>query len=158
MPEPIQPRSHDAADLHGDMPPEEFRFWGQRTVDWAADYLADPARFPVLAQVEPGQIAAALPTAPPAAGEPMGAILADFERQVMPGITHWNAPGFLAYFGITGSGPGVLGELIAATLNVNGMLWRTSPAVTELEARTLDWLRQMIGLPAGFAGTIHDTA
>src|SRR5437763_17221004 len=88
----------------------------------------------------------------------MESILADFERVIMPGITHWNAPGFLAYFSNTGSGPGIIGEVLAAALNVNAMLWRTSPAATELEQVTLDWLRQMLGLPHPLFGVINDTA
>lgn len=142
----------------GDMPPDEFRRHAHATVDWIADYLAGIERYPVLARVSPGEVAARLPTAAPEAPEPMEQILADFERLVVPGITHWNHPGFFAYFGITGSGPGILGEMLAAALNVNAMLWRTSPAATELEERSLDWLRGMIGLPAEFRGTIQDTA
>jgi aromatic-L-amino-acid decarboxylase len=140
------------------MSPEEFRRYGHQVVDWIADYLAGVGDYPVLAQVSPGEVAAALPEVAPEHGEPMDAILADFERVIVPGITHWNHPGFFAYFGITGSGPGILGEMLAAALNVNAMLWRTSPAATELEERALDWLRQMLGLPAGFGGTIQDTA
>lgn len=142
----------------GDMSPDEFRAYGQQVVDWIADYLAHPERYPVLSPVSPGAVSGALPAAPPAAGEPVEAMLRDFESIIMPGITHWNQPGFMAYFGITGSGPGILGEMLAAALNVNGMLWRTSPAVTELEQVTLDWLRQMLGLPDGFHGIIMDTA
>ncbi|HXF81819.1 MAG TPA: pyridoxal-dependent decarboxylase [bacterium] len=146
------------ARARGDMPPEEFEEHGRRAVAWIADYLAHPERFPVLARVAPGQIREALPAQPPARGEPMEAILADVERLVLPGITHWNHPSFFAYFAITGSGPGILGELLTAALNVNGMLWKTSPAATELEEAVLDWLRQMVGLPEGFMGIIMDTA
>ncbi|HEU5300035.1 MAG TPA: pyridoxal-dependent decarboxylase [bacterium] len=142
----------------GDMPPEEFEEHGRRAVEWVAEYLAHPDRFPVLAQVAPGQIRAALPAHPPEQGEPMEAILADFERVILPGITHWNHPSFFAYFAISGSGPGILGELLASALNVNGMLWKTSPAATELEEVALDWLRQLVGLPEGFMGIIMDTA
>ena len=141
-----------------DMSPEEFRRYGHQVVDWIARYLDDPGRYPVLAQVSPGDVAAQLPLDAPERGEPMDEVLADFERVVVPGVTHWNHPGFFAYFGITGSGPGILGEMLAAALNVNAMLWRTSPAATELEARALDWLRQMLGLPEGFGGTVQDTA
>lgn len=142
----------------GDMPPEEFEEYGRRAVAWVAEYLAHPERFPVLAQVAPGQIRAALPPHPPERGERMDAILADFERVILPGITHWNHPSFFAYFAISGSGPGILGELLASALNVNGMLWKTSPAATELEEVALDWLAQMVGLPAEFMGIIMDTA
>lgn len=142
----------------GDMPADEFEEYGRRAVAWIAGYLAHSDRYPVLARVAPGEIKRVLPAAPPAQGESMEAILADFERTVVPGITHWNHPSFFAYFAISGSGPGILGELLASTLNVNGMLWKTSPAATELEEVALDWLRQMIGLPSGFMGIIMDTA
>jgi aromatic-L-amino-acid decarboxylase len=142
----------------GDMSPEEFRAWGHRLIDWVADYLDHPERYPVLAQVEPGEITAALPVAPPKAGESMGAILEDLDRIIVPGVTHWNHPCFFAYFAITGSGPGILGELLSAAFNVNAMLWRTSPAATELEEVTLGWLRQLVGLPESFGGVIYDTA
>ncbi len=141
-----------------DMPVEEFRRLGHRLVDWIADYLAGIERYPVLARVRPGEIRRQLPEHPPAVGEPFEEILRDFERILLPGITHWNHPGFFAYFAITGSGPGILGELLCAALNVNAMLWKTSPAATELEQVVLDWLRQMLGLPAEFEGIIYDTA
>ncbi|MCC7105143.1 MAG: aminotransferase class V-fold PLP-dependent enzyme [Chloroflexi bacterium] len=140
------------------MDPEAFRRYGHQTVDWIADFLAHPERFPVLAQVAPGEVRAALPATPPTEPEPMAEILADFERAIVPGITHWNHPGFFAYFAITSSGPGILGELLAAALNANAMLWRTAPAATELEDLTLDWLRQLLGLPDEFEGVINDTA
>ncbi|HKP76004.1 MAG TPA: pyridoxal-dependent decarboxylase [Longimicrobiaceae bacterium] len=142
----------------GDMPPEEFRRHAHALVDWMADYLAGVEQYPVLAEVQPGDVAAQVPPAPPARGEDFAHVLEDAERVVMPGITHWNHPGFHAYFAITGSAPGILGEMMAAALNVNGMLWRSSPAVTEIEERALDWLRQMMGLPDVFRGTIQDTA
>jgi len=141
-----------------DMPLEEFRRFGHQVVDWIADYLAGIERYPVLARVRPGEIRERLPAHPPREGERFEAILRDFEQILMPGITHWNHPGFMAYFAITGSGPGILGELLAAALNVNAMLWRTSPAATELEQVVLDWLRQMLGLPPEFEGVIYDTA
>ncbi|MDQ7842706.1 MAG: pyridoxal-dependent decarboxylase [Armatimonadota bacterium] len=144
--------------LFGDMPAEEFEEYGRRVVAWAADYLAHPERYPVLARTRPGAIKAALPAEPPRRGEPMDRILADFEQVLLPGITHWNHPAFFAYFAITGSAPGILGELLAAALNVNAMLWKTSPAATELEEVALNWLRQMVGLPEGFMGIIMDTA
>jgi len=138
--------------------PEQFRQYGKHIVDWIADYLADPERYPVLARVQPGDVKRQLPPAPPASAESMDAILSDFDRVILPGITHWNHPGFFAYFAISGSAPGILGELLSAALNVNGMLWRTSPAATELEEVVMDWLRQMIGLPSDFEGVITDTA
>jgi aromatic-L-amino-acid decarboxylase len=142
----------------GDMPVEEFRRFGREIVDWIADYLAHPERFPVLSRVKPGYLKSALPESAPKQGEPMGEILADVDRFILPGVTHWNHPSFFAYFSISGSGPGILGEMLSAAFNVNAMLWRTSPAATELEEVTLDWLRQMIGLPEGFSGVIYDTA
>jgi aromatic-L-amino-acid decarboxylase len=141
-----------------DMDPESFRMYGHQVVDWIADYLGHVGEYPVLAQSAPGDICKALPDKPPNQPETMETILADFERIILPGITHWNSPGFLAYFSITGSGPGILGEMLSAALNVNAMLWRTSPAATELEQVTLDWLRQMLGLPHRLFGVINDTA
>ncbi|MFQ5854405.1 MAG: pyridoxal phosphate-dependent decarboxylase family protein [Anaerolineae bacterium] len=149
--EPTQPELQDM-DL------ETFRRYGYQVVDWIAEYLAHIDEYSVLSQVEPGDIKNQLPSQPPDGPEPMARILDDFERVIIPGITHWNHPSFFAYFGITGSMPGILGELLSAALNVNGMLWKTSPAATELEELTLDWLRQMLGLPAGFRGVILDTA
>ncbi|HEY3382958.1 MAG TPA: pyridoxal-dependent decarboxylase [Vicinamibacterales bacterium] len=142
----------------GDMDPEVFRREGHRIVDWIAEYFAHPERYPVLSRVKPGDVRRALPTHAPESGEPFDAILADFERVIVPGITHWNHPGFFAYFAITGSGPGVLAELLSAALNAQGMLWRTSPSVTELEEVSLGWLRQLMGLPDVFDGVIYDTA
>jgi aromatic-L-amino-acid/L-tryptophan decarboxylase len=142
----------------GDMDPEEFRRHAHAAADWMADYLSGVGDLPVLARVRPGEVAARLPAEAPAAGEPMEEILRDFREIVLPGVTHWNHPGFLAYFAITGSGPGILGEMLTAALNTNAMLWRTGPAQTELEERTLDWLRRLLGLPEGFRGTLHDTA
>jgi aromatic-L-amino-acid decarboxylase len=112
----------------------------------------------VLSRLRPGELRAQLPASPPEQGEALATILADVERQILPGITHWNHPAFFAYFSISSSAPGILGEMISATLNVNGMLWRTSPAATELETVVLDWLRQLLGLPEGLFGVIQDTA
>jgi aromatic-L-amino-acid/L-tryptophan decarboxylase len=129
-----------------DMDPEAFRREAHRVADWIADYLAAPDRFPVLSKVHPGDIRRALPADAPAQGESFDAIFADFERIILPGITHWNHPGFFAYFAITGSGPGVLAEFLAAALNVQAMLWRASPAATELEEVSLAWLRRLLAL------------
>jgi aromatic-L-amino-acid decarboxylase len=142
----------------GDMDPEAFRREAHRIADWIADYLQDPGRYPVLARVAPGEIRDALPREAPVAPETFDAILSDFERILLPGITHWNHPGFFAYFAISGSAPGVLAEFLAAALNVQAMLWRTSPAATELEEVALGWLRKLIGLPDSFEGVIYDTA
>jgi aromatic-L-amino-acid decarboxylase len=140
------------------MLPEEFRRYGHEVVDWIADFLAHPERYPVLPKVQPGDLIDALPARGPEAGEPMDRILADFEKLIVPGMTHWNHPGFMAYFANTAPGPGILGELLAAALNGNGMVWKTSPAVTELEQVTLGWFRDWMGLSAGWFGMIHDTA
>jgi aromatic-L-amino-acid decarboxylase len=140
------------------MDSESFRRDGHRLIDWIAEYLAHPERYPVLAQVEPGQVERALSKEPPEKPEPLEAILQDVEKIIVPGLTHWNHPGFFAYFAITGSGPGILGELLSAAFNVNAMLWRTAPAATELEELVLDWLRQLLGLPREFMGLINDTA
>jgi aromatic-L-amino-acid/L-tryptophan decarboxylase len=142
----------------GDMPVDEFRRYGHEVIDWIAGYLESVESLPVLAPVKPGEVRAGLPPSPPEAPEGMDEILRDFRERLVPATTHWNHPGFMAYFGITGSGPGILGEALAAALNVNAMLWHTGPAATELEALSVDWLRQMVGLPAGFHGHIQDTA
>ncbi len=141
-----------------DMEPEAFRAYAHQVVDWIADYLSNAESYPVLAQTAPGDIRRVLPAQAPAQPASMSNILEDFERVIMPGITHWNVPGFLAYFANTASGPGILGEMLTGALNVNAMLWRTSPAATELEQVTLDWLRQMLGLPDPLFGVINDTA
>jgi aromatic-L-amino-acid decarboxylase len=140
------------------MEPADFRRHGHALVDWIAEYLEHPDRYPVLAQVAPGDIRKALPDRAPEDAESFGAIMADFERILVPGLTHWNHPGFLAYFAITGSAPGVLAEFLAAALNQQAMLWRTSPAATELEEVALGWLRALIRLPPTFEGVIYDTA
>jgi aromatic-L-amino-acid/L-tryptophan decarboxylase len=137
---------------------DEFRKSGHALVEWIADYLEHSERYPVLAQVQPGDISRALPDHAPEDPEPFEAIMADFSRILLPGITHWNSPNFFAYFAITGSAPGVLADFLSAALNQQAMLWRTSPAATELEAVTLGWLRRLIGLPESFEGVIYDTA
>jgi aromatic-L-amino-acid decarboxylase len=140
------------------MSPEEFRIHGYRVVDWIADFLASPEKYPVLPGVQPGELTDALPSQAPERGQPMEAILADYEKLIVPATTHWNHPDFFAYFAISSSGPGILAEALSAALNVNGMLWKSSPAATELEQVTLDWLRQWLGLPGGLFGIIFDTA
>ena len=142
----------------GDMPPEEFRRHAREVVDWIADYLEGVGDYPALAQVKPGEIRDALPATPSEEGEEFGPILDEFREKILPGVTHWNHPGFLAYFGITASGPGILGEMLASALNINAMVWRSSPAGTELEEQAVDWLRQMLELPEEFEGVINDTA
>ena len=140
------------------MEPEAYRLAARRVADWTADYLRDVERFPVLTPADPGTVRAGLPPSPPQHGESIEAILADVEELIVPATTHWQSPGFMAYFASSGSGPGILGETIAAAFNVNAMLWRTAPAATELEQVTLDWLRQMVGLPDPVFGVINDTA
>jgi aromatic-L-amino-acid decarboxylase len=142
----------------GDMDPEAFRREAYRIADWIAGYFASPERYPVLSRVRPGDIRDALPAQAPEHGEPFDEIFADFERILLPGITHWNHPGFFAYFAISGSAPGVLAEFLSAALNVQAMLWRTSPSATELEEVSLAWLRRLVGLPDDFEGVIYDTA
>ena len=140
------------------MQPSEFRKHGHAVIDWIADYLENPEQWPVLPDVRPGEVRNSLPQSPPEHGESMDAVLEDFRKLIVPGITHWNHPAFMAYFANSSTGAGVLGETLTAALNVNAMLWRTSPAATELELLTLDWLRQMLGLPDKFLGVIGDTA
>jgi aromatic-L-amino-acid decarboxylase len=144
--------------------PEQFRRYGRAMVDWIADYMETVETYPVLSQVEPGQIRASLPPTPPQNGEPFEAILADVDRLILPGITHWQSPNFFAFFPANASGPAILGELLSAGLGVQGMLWATSPACTELETHVLDWLADMLDLPRQFrsdgagGGVIQDTA
>ena len=137
---------------------EELRAALHRASDWVAEYVRDPRRYPVLSRARPGELLGRLPASPPELGEPLHRLLDDFEELVVPGITHWNHPRFFAYFAITGSAPGILAELLCAALNVNAMLWRTSPAATELEEVATSWVREAIGLPPGFFGLITDTA
>ncbi len=148
----------DSLPHSGDMPPEEFRTAAHKLVDWVADYLEHTDRYPVLAQTTPGALRRGLPEQAPEQSESIDAILADFEQQVLPGVTHWNHPAFFAYFAITASGPGILGEWLSGALNVNAMLWKTCPAANELEEVVLGWLRQMLGLPDAFIGVVMDTA
>lgn len=142
----------------GELPPDEVRALLRRAAEMAADYLERVESYPVLPPVAPGEIAARLSAAAPEEAEPVERILADVESLIEPGLTHWNHPGFLAYFAITGSAPGIAGETLAAAFNVNAMLWRSSPAATELEERVCDWVRRLIGLPEGFRGHVNDTA
>jgi aromatic-L-amino-acid/L-tryptophan decarboxylase len=157
--EPSSPRADkpDGPRL-GDMDPQEFRRNAQRLADWITEYFSSVELYPVLSRSQPGDIRQALPADAPAQGETFDEMLADFERVIMPGVTHWNHPGFFAYFAISGSGPGVLADFLSSALNVQAMLWRTSPAATELEEVTLGWLRKLLGLPEAFEGVIYDTA
>lgn len=146
------------------MTPEEFQRWGHALVDWVAEYQRRVGSLPVVPAVQPGQVRASLPPGPPARGEPFEAILADVDRLLLPGITHWQSPNFFAFFPANNSGPSILGELLSAGLGVQGMLWATSPACTELETHVLDWMADMLALPAKFkssgpgGGVIQDSA
>jgi aromatic-L-amino-acid decarboxylase len=146
------------------MSPDEFRRHGHAVVDWIADYYARIESYPVLSRAKPGQIRASLPANPPAHGETFDAILGDIENLIVPGITHWQSPNFFAFFPANASGPAILGDLLSSGLGVQGMLWATSPACTELETHVLDWLVGMLGLPEKFlstntgGGVIQDTA
>jgi aromatic-L-amino-acid/L-tryptophan decarboxylase len=142
----------------GDMDPEAFRAAAHAAVDIMADYLAGVGDRPVMPAIEPGSLRPQFPTAAPEAPEPIGTILADYQRLIEPNITHWQHPRFLAYFSSAASGPGIIGEMLTAVLNSNVMLWRTSPAGTELEQVIVDWLRQALGLPGSFDGLLTDTA
>jgi aromatic-L-amino-acid decarboxylase len=144
--------------------PEEFRRSGHELIDWVADYLAEVERYPVLSPVAPGWVRDQLPAAAPEEPEPFATVLADVDRVIMPGITHWQSPNFFAYFPANNSGPSILGELASAGLGVQGMLWQTSPACTELESHVLDWMVDLLGLPRQFrsdgpgGGVIQDSA
>jgi aromatic-L-amino-acid decarboxylase len=135
-----------------------FREDGAAALEWAARYLEQVGEFPVLAQVEPGDIRGRLPAAPPDRGEPFADVLRDLDEILLPGTTHWQSPRFFAYFANSAAEPGILAEFLAATLNSVAFIWRTSPASTELEALTLDWVAQLLGLPSGWHGHIEDTA
>src|ERR1022692_4454016 len=146
------------------MTPDEFRRHGHSVVDWIADYYARIESYPVLSGAEPGQVRASLPANPPTKGEPFATILGDVEKLILPGVTHWQSPNFFAFFPANASGPAILGDLLSSGLGVQGMLWATSPACTELETHVLDWLVAMLGLPERFlssntgGGVIQDTA
>ncbi len=159
-PRPPDRRQDDLGGPDGltDMDPEAFRAAAHAVVDLMADYLGRVEAYPVLPPIEPGSLRPLFPAAPPEAPEPLEAILADYRALVEPNATHWQHPGFLAYFATTASGPGILGEMLTAALGQNPMLWRTSPIGTELEEVVVDWLRQALGLPDGFDGLLTDTA
>jgi aromatic-L-amino-acid decarboxylase len=144
--------------VSGDLSRDELVAQGRAVLDWIANYLESPERYPVLSRVRPGEVRAKLPSSAPTAGEPLADILHDFETTIVPGITHWNHPSFFAYFATSSSVPGILAEMLTATLDVKAMLWKTSPAATELEQVVTDWLRQMLGLGEGWFGITTDTA
>ncbi|HEX3105666.1 MAG TPA: pyridoxal-dependent decarboxylase, partial [Terriglobales bacterium] len=155
-------QSHKSKSFH--MSPDDFRRHGHEVVDWIADYYSRIESFPVLSQLKPGEICASLPKAAPQQGEPFEAVLKDVEEKILPGVTHWQSPNFYAYFPSNASGPAILGDLLSSGLDVQGMLWATSPACTELETLMLDWLVPALGLPEKFlstssgGGVIQDTA
>src|SRR5271166_1422759 len=146
------------------MTPQQFREHGREVVDWVADYYERIETLPVLSQVKPGEIRRALATEAPQSGETFEAMLQDVDKVILPGVTHWQSPNFFAYFPANASGPAILGDLLSSALGVQGMLWATSPACTELETLVLDWLVPMLGLPQKFlstsagGGVIQDTA
>ena len=160
----MNPKNVVAEEKSVHMTPEEFRRYGHAVVDWIADYQSRIESLPVLSQVKSGQIRASLPAEPPAKGEEFEAVLKDVDRLILPGVTHWQSPNFFAYFPCNASGPGILGDLLSSGLGVQGMLWSTSPACTELETHVMDWLVGMLGLPERFlstsagGGVIQDTA
>ena len=139
-----------SADKSFHMSPEDFRRQGHAVVDWIADYYSRIESFPVLSRVQPGEVRSHLPQVPPQQGEPFDRILADIDRVILPGVTHWQSPNFYAFFPSNASGPAILGDLLSSGLGVQGMLWSTSPACTELETHVLDWLVAMLGLPEKF--------
>ena len=142
------------------MTPEEFRANGHLLVDWIARYLDEVGNYPVLSQVQPGDIRAKLPASPPSSPESFAAVLDDIDGVILPGITHWQSPNFFAYFPSNSSPVSILGELLSAGLGVNGMSWATSPSATELETHVLDWMVELLGLPTAFVGNgvIQDSA
>jgi aromatic-L-amino-acid decarboxylase len=146
------------------MTPEQFRAEGKKVIDWIADYYENIEKYPILSQVKPGEIKDSLPENPPKKGETMDEMMRDLDEKIMPGITHWQSPNFYAYFPSNTSFPSILGDLISSGLGVQGMIWATSPAATELETRVLDWLAEMTGMPEKFkststgGGVIQDTA
>ena len=140
------------------MHPDEFRRHAHELVDWMADYMARVGELPVTPPVAPGDVRRRLPASPPDAGEPFESLFEDFRELILPGMTHWNHPGWFAYFPGNNSAPSVLGEMLTATIGAQCMSWVTSPAATELEQVVLEWLREMVGLPGAFVGSIQDTA
>lgn len=136
----------------------EFRKYGHELIDWIADFYESIEKYPVKSQLKPGQILKQLPPSPPLQGEKMSGLIQDFSEIILPGISHWQSPNFFAYFPANSSFPSILGELLTAAMGVQGMVWETSPAASELEELTMNWLKEMTGVPSGFHGVIQDTA
>ena len=155
----MEPNQHESPRLKSmETTVDEFRIAGHKHVDWVADYLKNPRKFPVTANVAPGELGAKLPASAPETGESLETIFSDFQSLILPALTLWNHPRFFAYFSISSTPPGILAELLAATVNINAMLWKSSPGATELEQVTLGWLREWVGLSDQFFGIIYDTA
>ena len=146
------------SDRNRDLTPKEFREAGKLFIDWSAKYFEHLPKLPVVSPVKPGDIKDKLPKLPPEDGEGFEEMIADLDSIITPGITHWAHPDFMAYFNSSGSAPGVFGDLVSSTFNINGMLWKTSPALTELEEVVISWFRQMLNIPEVFWGMVHDTA
>lgn len=143
---------------NSDMQPSEFLNAGKEVIEWATRYFTNIENYRVLPSIKPGEIEKLIPNKPPEFGEDFETILSDIDRIVIPGITHWQHPKFMAYFASTASGPGILADIISSTLNLNGMVWKSSPALTEVECKVLDWYRAILGFPESFKGIIYDTA
>lgn len=141
-----------------DMPANEFKEIGYKLIDWSTNYFENIEKYPVLPKIRPGDIKSKLPNDPPKIGEQFDQIISDLDEIILPGITHWQHPNFMAYFASTASGPGILADIVSSTLNSNGMVWKSCPSLTELEQIVLIWYRKMLNLPDAFTGIIYDTA
>jgi len=142
----------------GDMPSEEFKKLGYQLIDWIADYLDNIESYPPLSQIKPGEVKSKISNSFPEEGDSLNNFLSDVNKIILPGVTHWQHPNFMAYFSSTASAPGILGELLSAAFNTNGMVWKSNPSSTELEETVVDWFRQMLCLPESFKGIVYDTA
>src|SRR3989440_2703807 len=156
--QPTTAKQHNSVDVSLHDYVEDFRRAGHATVDWIAEYLERAGDYPVLPNAKPGELIDALPRSAPDEGESFEALLRDFDQLIMPAVTHWNHPRFFAYFACTGSTPAILADMLAAALNTNGLHWKTSPAIAELELVALDWLRQWMGMGEGWRGIAYETA
>lgn len=150
--------SKNMSKSFGDMPKEEFKKYGHALIDWIADYLDNIETYPVLPDTKPGDIKSTLPQTAPQLSEDLKNIFSDVDKIILPGVTHWQHPNFMAYFNSSASGPGIFGEILSAAFNTNGMVWKSNPASAELEETVLNWFKKMIGLPEEFFGVVYDTA